>query len=76
MACIEQLVKSLMEQECGSLDIREGSIELLHPYGEHIVLLDDGPVVARSVTDENMKVGDIVSVLVAGDQTLILGGKH
>ena len=76
MACIEQLVKSLMEQERGSLDILEGSIEMLHPYGEHIVLLDDGPVAARSVTDENLKVGDLVSVLVAGGHTIILGGKH
>jgi len=76
MSRLGQVIQQLFRKESESaVRVSPGTIEALNSQGEHLVSVDGSVVAARSVTDENIRIGDIVNVLFAGTHVLILGGK-
>jgi len=76
MGRLSQVIQSLLRREAdNAVRVADGTVETLNPYGDHTVSVDGGTILARSISDENIRVGDIVKVLFAGQHVLILGGK-
>lgn len=69
------LIRQVVQGEVGARqEMLTGTIQALNGNGEHYVTTAAGLIVARSVTDENVKVGDLVTLLMSGPDVLILGG--
>jgi hypothetical protein len=74
MASLGSLIRSIMGLESASTGLKRGTIQKLGNFGDHIVLIDGTPVVARITTDEDFRVGQIVNVQVSLTNAVILGG--
>jgi len=75
MANLGALIRQVVQEEVGARqEMLIGTIQTLNGNGEHYVTTDVGLIVARSVTDEQVRVGDIVTLLMSGSEIVILGG--
>jgi len=76
MATLGRLIRRIAEEESSRMRLIEGTLDALGVRGEHVLSVSGQQVVGRSVTDENLRVGDQVTLLMTGSDVLILGGRH
>lgn len=76
MSTFGGVIRQIVDQESkAQTQVVDGVVQVLNSNGEHLVLVGSDLVAAHSTTDENVRVGDIVTILQTGQDTLILGGK-